>query len=179
MRQLRVKSHSCRVKQNLFSKCEDDYSFLNEEKTSFEPGWINQTTQVYSSSTQEAFKYQNGNQLDSYIYIGEHGKYGAGGYVYEFRGRLADLQSNLSELHQLEWIDSETRAVIIQLSLYNPNVELFTSVTLLVEFLSTSGLYPQSRFEPFSFQSESSLRFLFLQKLFLLFSIFIGLSVGL
>ena len=89
--------------------------------------------------------------------------YGSGGYVYEFRGRLIDLQSNLSQLHELEWIDSQTRAVIIQFNLYNPNVELFTSITLLTEFLSTSGLYPQSHFEPFSFQSKSFLRLLIYQ----------------
>ena len=89
--------------------------------------------------------------LDTYIYVGDHGSYGGGGYVYEFRGRLSDLQSNLSQLHQLEWIDSQTRAVIIQLTLYNPNVQLFTSLTFLAEFLSSSGVYPTSRFEPMNF----------------------------
>ncbi|CAF4334284.1 unnamed protein product, partial [Adineta steineri] len=69
----------------------------------------------------------------------------------EFRGRLVDLQSNLSTLHQLGWIDDKTRAVIIQLTLYNPNVQLFTSVTFLAEFLSSSGVYPTAHFEPFNF----------------------------
>jgi Polycystin cation channel len=41
--------------------------------------------------------------------------------------------------------------VIIQLSLYNPNVGLFTSVTFLIEFLSIGGIYPTVRFEPFDF----------------------------
>ncbi|CAF4334995.1 unnamed protein product, partial [Adineta steineri] len=70
---------------------------------------------------------------------------------YEFRGRLSDIKSNLSLLHQLQWIDSKTRAVIIQLTLYNPNVALFTSVTFLLEFLSASGVYPSARFEPLNF----------------------------
>ncbi|CAF3897839.1 unnamed protein product [Rotaria sordida] len=73
-----------------------------------------------------------------------------GGYVYEFR-------SNLSKLHQLGWIDSQTRAIFIQLSLYNPNVQLFTSVTFLMEFLSTGEIYPQSRFEPMNFYVFTSL----------------------
>jgi polycystin 1L2 len=154
MRQLRVKSHQCQIKQNLSSVCEYDYNFFNEEKDSFEPGWTNQTTQIFSSSIEEAFKYRTNDELDSYIIIGDHETYSSGGYVYEFRGRLIDLQSNLSELYQLEWIDSQTRAVIIQFNLYNPNVELFTSITLLTEFLSTGGLDPQSQFQPFSFQRE-------------------------
>jgi polycystin 1L2 len=154
MRQLRVKSRQCQVKEEHSSECEDDYSFYNEDKDSFEPGWNNVTTQVYSSSIQEAFKYKTGDELDSYIYLGKHKKYGSGGYVYEFRGRLSDLQSNLSELHQLEWIDKQTRAVMIQFNLYNPNIQLFTSMTLLTEFLPTGGLDPQSQFQPFSFQRE-------------------------
>jgi polycystin 1L2 len=154
MRQLRVKSHQCQAKQNLSSVCEYDYSFSNEEKDSFEPGWNNVTTQMFSSSIEEAFEYKTGDELDSYIIVGDHETYSSGGYVYEFRGRLIDLQSNLSELHQLGWIDTQTRAVIIQFNLYNPNVELFTSITLLTEFLSTGGLDPQSQFQPFSFQRE-------------------------
>ncbi|CAF5118224.1 unnamed protein product, partial [Rotaria socialis] len=73
-------------------------------------------------------------------------------YAYEFRGRLSDLQSNLSELYQLQWIDRQTRAVLIQLSLYNPNSQFFISCNLLVEFLSSGWIEPQSRFDPISFQ---------------------------
>jgi hypothetical protein len=153
MRQLRVKSHQCQDQQIVSISCTNDYSSSNEEQTSFDPGWNNQTTQIYSSSIQQAFKYQNGDELDSYITIGKHGTYGTGGYVYEFRGRLSELRNNLSELHQLEWINNQTRAVIIQFNLYNPNVQLFTSITLLIEFLSSSGLSTESYFEPFSFQS--------------------------
>jgi polycystin 1L2 len=151
MRQLRVKTSSC--KTQLVSKCYEDYSLFNEEKDSFQPGWINQTTQVYNSSIYRSFMYQTGDQLDNtFVYVGDHGTYGTGGYVYEYRGRLSDLQSNLSELHRLNWTDSQTRAIIIQINLYNPNVALFTSVTLLVEFLSTGGLIPQNSFQPLSFQ---------------------------
>jgi len=115
---------------------------------------VNETAVNYSSSIRQSFKYSTSEELDTNIYVGDYGSYGGDGYVYEFRGRLSDLQNNLSQLHQLEWIDRQTRAVMIQVSLYNPNVELFTSVTLLVEFLSTGGLYPHSRFEPLSFQSQ-------------------------
>jgi hypothetical protein len=155
MRQLRIKFDSCKIQksvQDLFTYCRGDYSFSNEDKQSFEPGWNNQTTQVFSSSIYRAFIYQTGDQLDTYIYVGNDGTYNSGGYVYEMRGSLNDLQSNLSTLHLLTWIDGQTRAVIIQMSLYNPNSHLFSSVTLLTEFLSTGGLICQSRFEPISFQ---------------------------
>jgi hypothetical protein len=152
MRQLRIKSSLCQV-QKIMRYCQDDYSFFNEDKQSFQPGWTaNQTTQIYSSSIDGAFIYQAGDELDTYINIGNHGTYNTGGYVYDYHGRLLDLQGNLSQLHQLEWIDDRTRAVIIQMSLYNPNSQLFTSATFLTEFLSTGGLFPESLFEPISFQ---------------------------
>jgi hypothetical protein len=156
MRQLRVKSaESCRTHSSiryLNLTCEHDYNFLNEEKQSFQPGWIHQKTNDYSSAIHNAFLYKSSKQLDTYLYMGDHGTYGGGGYVYEFRGRLSYLRTNLSQLHQLEWIDEKTRAVMIQFSLYNPNVQLFTSVTFLIEFLSTGGVIPSVRFEPISFQ---------------------------
>ncbi len=153
MRQLRVKSDSC-LSQKFRSICVNDYSFLNEEKDSFQPGWTNQTTQLFNSSIQQSFQYQTSDQLDRYPYTGDYATYGSGGYVYEFRGRLSYLQNNLSQLHELGWIDQQTRAVFIQLTLYNPNVNFFTSVTLLVEFLSTGSLHPQSSFQPLSFQCK-------------------------
>ena len=124
---------------------------MNDEQSSFDPGWINKTIINYNSSINNAFIYKSGKELDTYIYIGDYGTYDGGGYVYEFRGRLSDLQNNLSQLHEFEWIDKKTRAVIIQCSLYNPNVQLFTSVTLLVELLSTGAIIPTAHFEPLHF----------------------------
>ncbi len=149
MRQLRIKSTLCQ-NQKIMKYCEGDYSLLNEETRSFQPGWINETKEISNSSIDQAFKYRSSEELDTYTYTGDFGTYKGGGYLYEFRGRLSDLQKNISKLHQLGWIDKQTRAVIIQLNLYNPNSQLFTSVTLLTEFLSTGGIIPQSHFEPFN-----------------------------
>ncbi|CAM4981739.1 unnamed protein product, partial [Rotaria socialis] len=161
MRQLRIKPDSCKIAkavQNLFAHCYDDYSFFNEEKQSFQPGWTNnQTSSSFNSAINQAFTYQTGDELNSSIYVGKHQTYNSGGYAYEFRGRLSDLQSNLSELYQLQWIDRQTRAVLIQLSLYNPNSQFFISCNLLVEFLSSGWIEPQSRFDPISFQTFTSL----------------------
>jgi hypothetical protein len=151
MRQSRIESTSCHVHNQLISECQYDFSSSNEDKHSYEPGWVNETAVNYSSSIRQSFKYSTSEELDTNIYVGDYGSYGGDGYVYEFRGRLSDLQSNLSQLHQLGWIDIRTRAVIIQLTLYNPNVQLFTSLTFLAEFLSTSGVYPIARFEPMNF----------------------------
>ncbi|CAF1000565.1 unnamed protein product [Adineta steineri] len=157
IRQLRVKSELC-PDQRVISICEDSYSFSNEETQLFQPGWTtNATTEEFSSSVIKAFNYSTSDELDTYSYIGEFGTYRGGGYVYEFRGRLSDMKTNLTKLHQLEWIDEKTRAVFIQLTLYNPSVQLLTAVTLLAEFLPTSGVYTTARFEPINFYTFTSL----------------------
>ena len=157
MRQLRIQSELCHKKQAIDEHrltCQQDYSLFNEEKRAFLPGWNQTNPRNYSALILSAFHYQTSKQLDTYMYAGDHANYASGGYVFEFRGRLTDMQSNLSQLHQLGWIDDQTRAVIIQFSLFNPNVNMFTSVTLLVEMLSTGAIIPTVRFEPIDLQSR-------------------------
>jgi hypothetical protein len=114
------------------------------------------TTDHYSALIHQAFQYRDGDALDTQVYIGEHATYDDGGcYVYEFRGSLVHLQQNLSALRQLHWIDNHTRAVTIQLTVYNPNVQLFTSIILLAEFLITGGVFASARFEPLQFYGKS------------------------
>ncbi|CAF0948798.1 unnamed protein product [Adineta steineri] len=157
MRQLRIKSELC-SDQRVISICEDSYSFSNEETQLFQPRWTtNATTEEFSPSVIKAFNYTTSDELDTYSYIGEFGTYSGGGYVYEFRGRLSDMKTNLSTLHQLDWIDEKTRAVFIQLTLYNPSVQLLTAVTLLAEFLPTGGVYTTARFEPINFYTFTSI----------------------
>jgi polycystin 1L2 len=139
---------------NIITECEADYSASTEEQQSFNPSWSSVYNSTigswtnYTSSITNAFLYNDSNQLDTYSYIGEHGTYGAGGYVYEFRGKMSEMLGNVSLLNELSWIDQYTRAVIIQMSLYNPNTNLFIFVTILAEFLPNGGVYPSARIEP-------------------------------
>jgi polycystin 1L2 len=158
MRQVRVRSESCADTQIRTEQCYDDYGWSNEERRSFDVAWTNETTasdnQTNRSSVERAFLYRSSEMLDSYVYVGEHGSYAGGGYVYEFRGRGREMQGNLTELHRLNWIDRQTRAVLIQLNVYNPNVQLFTSVIIATEFLNTGIIQSSIRVEPMHFYCE-------------------------
>ncbi|CAF1687744.1 unnamed protein product, partial [Adineta ricciae] len=126
MRQLRVRADLCHVhpvSKSLNLTCEVDYSYSNEEQRSFGLKWMNSTLTNYSSSILNAFRYRSSQELDTYTYVGDHGTYNTGGFVYEFRGCLSELRSNLSLLRQFKWIDQYTRAILIQMSLYNPNIQ--------------------------------------------------------
>ncbi|CAF1675262.1 unnamed protein product, partial [Adineta ricciae] len=90
----------------------------------------------------------------------------------EFRGCLSELRSNLSLLRQFKWIDQYTRAILIQMSLYNPNIQMFTSVSFLLELLPAGGVSPSTRFEPFYVQGLTSIVYLIIIVIHVLFLIY-------
>ena len=139
MKQSRTRIQLCPKRIKFNSICQNDLSFSNEEKRSFSPGWFEHSTLLFSSLISQSFQYKSKER----------------GYIYEFRGSMKDLRTNLSELHRLGWIDQQTRVIQIQMSLYNPNVDLFTFVTLQTQFHSTGTLYFQSRFQPIHFSGNS------------------------
>ena len=146
MKQFRVRAESC-LSRRLESQCEGNYRSSDEETRPFYSGSINRTFE-------RAFQYRSKtSETVAQSIDGEHGAYPTGyqGYLYDFRGRLADLQSNLSALHQHQWIDQYTRAILIQIYLYNPNIELFTSVSILVEFIATGSIHPHIIIDPIYF----------------------------
>ncbi|KAE8579014.1 hypothetical protein XENTR_v10023872 [Xenopus tropicalis] len=60
--------------------------------------------------------------------------YDTSGYVQLLQGSQKDNEELLEELQQSYWIDNLTRALFVEFSLYSPGVELYASVTLLLEF---------------------------------------------
>ena len=109
-----------------------------EDKRSFAPGWTNQSTINFHSRIRQAFEYQSD------------------GYVYEIRGKLKEIQSNLSELHRLSWIDNRTRMIFVQLTLFNPNTNLFSSIEFIFECLSIGSIDSNVQFRTISFEIISS-----------------------
>ena len=146
--------------RNHSRNCVDDYSRSNEDRQSYQLKWMMPTNmtekdkRISMSSTGKAFRYRLGKELDTYPYIGQHATYSSGGYVYEFRPSETSVRPNLTELRLFNWIDHRTRAVLIQMTLYNANVEMFTSVSLLMEFLSTGSLIPSAMIQPIALESE-------------------------
>lgn len=75
--------------------------------------------------------------------------------MYELRGKLSYIQGNLSLLKQMSWVDRETRAVFIEFSVYNPNLNLIMVSTILIEFLSSNSILIMSRFDPLNLFGET------------------------
>jgi polycystin 1L2 len=98
---------------------------------------------MYSS-----FQYKDADTLKGSSIKGKFNTYGGGGgYVYEMRGQLSYLQGNLTLLQQMNWIDRQTRAVFVEFSAYNPNINLVMVTTILIEFLPSGSILVNPRFD--------------------------------
>lgn len=123
--------------------CRDDSSRgrWKFERRSFLPGWItNQSLGIRMSinaSVRNAFEYRSHHD----------------GYTYEFRGSIQTLREDLSQLRRYHWIDHRTNTMEIEMSLYNPNIQMFTSVILSAEVLSMHYLIPTAQIDPVDLQS--------------------------
>jgi hypothetical protein len=94
-----------------------------------------------------SFQYKNADTLQGSPIQGKFDTYDGSGYVYEMRGQLSYIQGNLSLLKEMNWIDRQTRAVFVEFSTYNPNINLIMVTTILIEFLSSGSILVTPRFD--------------------------------
>ena len=135
LRQLKISNDSCEIPSvfsNVLFNCYSDYS-VEEEKTD-----NLQFISFYSDQSNEGKVYNE--KLNTRPYSGQLARYGHGGYQ-----QLLSTDKNISSfiLHDLKfngWIDRGTRAVFIDFTLYNANINMFCIVKLVAEFLPTGGI---------------------------------------
>ncbi|XP_019645325.1 PREDICTED: polycystic kidney disease protein 1-like 2 [Branchiostoma belcheri] len=77
-------------------------------------------------------------------YFGKQGTYLSGGYVTSLGSTQQTSLTRAAYLQKHEWLDDKTRAVFIELTLYNPHVNLFSLVSMATEFTSLGTVYKGS-----------------------------------
>ena len=100
-----------------------------------------------------SFMWHSSAELNGAAFAGKIAAYPGSGYVVEFpafdleNGSSADAAADLVQsLQDNSWIDCKTRAVFIEMNLYNPNANHFCVATLLVEFPTVGGVLTSSDF---------------------------------
>ncbi|XP_036017103.1 polycystin-2-like protein 2 isoform X2 [Mus musculus] len=136
VRQLRVRNNTCKVYpafQSLVSDCYSKYTVENEDFSDFglkrNPEW----THTPSSRTAP-------------WHWGFVGVYRDGGYIVTLSKSKSETKAKFVDLRLNNWISRGTRAVFIDFSLYNANVNLFCIIRLLAEFPATGGLLTSWQF---------------------------------
>ena len=132
----------------MIDDCSSDYTILNEDIS-----YYGHNSSYLSLN--DSFSYTKSSLLDSYPYAGIMNTYMGGGYVFKMKmadnslgtGK-ADLLNKLNILENRNWIDRQTRAVFIEFTLFNPNLNLFSYCVILFEILQTGNLLSSSEYKP-------------------------------
>ncbi|KAM4697728.1 polycystin-1 [Rhinophrynus dorsalis] len=82
--------------------------------------------------------------------------YDSSGYIQHLGSSLEENKQLLEKLQRGHWIDSLTRALFVEFSLYTPGVDLYTSVTLLLEFPLAGRTLPSTEIRAFPLLRLSS-----------------------
>ncbi|GFN94979.1 polycystic kidney disease protein 1-like 2 [Plakobranchus ocellatus] len=149
LRQLRVYPGQCQVPSyfhDILSECNELFTKDGEERRSFGESW--EQLENFELTNRTEYTWTAADSLNSYPYWGQLGVYSGGGYVAKLIGSKDEVFDLLAKLEREEWIDRYTRAVFVEFSVYNPQVNLFSVNMLLAEFHITNGIVPSFRFEP-------------------------------
>ncbi|CAH1789327.1 unnamed protein product, partial [Owenia fusiformis] len=155
LRQVRVKPALCSPAteaKDIMIECNKEYSYTDEENKDFFPGWFTELTSngtIGPSPIDAAYTYRDATDLKAVPYTGAMGTYGGGGYVQELGRSIRNAITIVRKIKQHDWIDYYTRAVFLELTIYNPNVNLFAFVEYCVEFPATGSTLPAPRITSF------------------------------
>uniref|UniRef100_A0A8C6M8C3 Polycystin-2 n=1 Tax=Nothobranchius furzeri TaxID=105023 RepID=A0A8C6M8C3_NOTFU len=138
LRQVKVHNESCSIHEDLQDEVRDCYNIYtssNEDTSSFGPK--NGTAWVYTTES----------GMNGSSYWGHVSKYGGGGYYQDLFRTKEESASQLQFLKDHLWLDRGTRAVFLDFSVYNRNINLFCVTRLLVEFPATGGVETSWQFQ--------------------------------
>ncbi|XGW25699.1 hypothetical protein V3C99_006813 [Haemonchus contortus] len=148
IRQIRsLPMKECDVEPQLrqyFQNCYADISSSNEDRTpQYAAGWKKYNATSDSSPPAE-YRYQTAEELQSINIDGQLQSYSGGGYCVLLQGPNVDLMAELQKLQAENWIDKNTRAIFVEFSMYNAQVNYFSVVQLIIEIPSEGYLLPSS-----------------------------------
>ncbi|NXM88594.1 PK1L2 protein, partial [Oenanthe oenanthe] len=135
VRQVRVKGDTCPVSprlQHIVEECHAPYSLQTEDTTVYGEHW---NTSVFDNSSDfsSAWQYQSQSKLRGHPSWGKFAIYSGGGYVIHLGTDPKNASRILQYLFNNVWLDTFTRAVFVEFTVYNANVNLFCIISLMFE----------------------------------------------
>ncbi|KAL4834054.1 hypothetical protein H8958_016278 [Nasalis larvatus] len=143
MRQVRAKSSEkmClpaeKFVQNSIRRethCHPKYGIDPEDTKNYSGFWNEVDKQAIDEST-NGFTYKPQGKQWLYYSYGLLHTYGSGGYALYFFPKQQQFNSTLrlKELQESNWLDEKTWAVVLELTTFNPDVNLFCSISVIFE----------------------------------------------
>ncbi|KAM4614101.1 polycystin-1-like protein 2 [Discoglossus pictus] len=143
IRQLRVMRNSCpvaRALQGTINDCRAPYSMDAEDMTHYDERW-NVSAVTNTTDASSAWHYQSQTKLRSHPTWGKLATYRGGGYVVHLGNDRVSASRVLQGLFDGVWLDTYTRAVFVEFTIYNANVNLFCIVRIMFETKALGAFY--------------------------------------
>ncbi|XP_076585403.1 polycystin-2 isoform X1 [Chaetodon auriga] len=138
LRQVKVRNESCSVHDDLRDEVQDCYNMYTP---------ANEDTAPFGPKNGTAWVYATESEMNGSSYWGQVSKYGGGGYHQDLSRTKEESTIQLRFLKDHLWLDRGTRAVFLDFSVYNGNINLFCIAKLLVEFPATGGAVTSWQFQ--------------------------------
>lgn len=119
------------------SGCNDYYSIFKEDEDAYTEGW--ERTNKTLNMTTSPWYYRSETELGGIPFLGVTTAYSGGGYTYDL-GVANVTDANVDSLKDNSWIDSRTRAIFVEIAIYNAQLNLFGVATFLTEWIPTNGV---------------------------------------
>ncbi|CBY18963.1 unnamed protein product [Oikopleura dioica] len=148
IRQIKVRNDSCTVHNDFkddILACHSNYGKNAEDKAPF--GAFDQDCQgKYKSDCPWAWRSED--ELGGRSYKSDQlgFTYPSSGYTKELGRNKTKTTEILHDLKKDLWIDRGTRALFVDFTVYNPNINLFCVVKLVAEFPATGGVITSQKF---------------------------------
>ena len=157
-RQVRIGRFSCEVTSPMNSGikgCTGTRGISTEDDRNYCSKWMDYETRP-GSCQEEEFIYRNSSQLQTFTQMLQRASYTGGGYVFRLKGLQSEILDRIQHLQENQWIDKGTRLISLEFSVYNPNVNLFTSCVIYYELFEGGGQTITWKFQPAKLLSISS-----------------------
>ena len=113
---------------------------------------------LFDSLCPKPWRYQSSDDLGNLPRSSPRAAYGGGGYVADLGYDLQTAREVMEGLSENNWIDRRTRALIVEFSIFNSNMNILVIANYFFEFLPIGGVYTNFRMEMLDLHgSETSL----------------------
>ncbi|XP_077864342.1 polycystin-1-like protein 2 [Saccoglossus kowalevskii] len=141
IRQIRSKPDSCSTPLEMrlaIPQCNSSYLVDSEDTTSYSESWqLLLGNQTINATSTDPWEFQ---ESVSNPYWGQAATYSGDGYVCVLDGNETVALDTIQYVEDALWLDSHTRALFVEFTLYNANSNLFSIITLLIERPDIGGL---------------------------------------
>lgn len=121
-----------------------------EDKGLYCPKWLQSSSCGDSGYIPEAWSYVDSSAIWGIPMSAVYQTYSGGGYYFLLDEEREQSLRQIQDAQNNNWIDRQTRAVLTEFTLYNPNTNIFINAVLVLEFLEQGFAVPDVHLRPFT-----------------------------